>query len=169
MKFCKPLVPAIVLCLVISGGSVNSQAQQHGHPAYLHALSDLRLMRAYLDKLTPSERISDEQVRAIGEIDEAIRLIKEASIDDHKDMRDHMPIDAHITPSNRFRKAREAGGAAKHDLEEEEDNNYARGLKHRALEHVENANHIVDDIIHRVAHEYSSAQKSKIPARSRDF
>jgi hypothetical protein len=153
MKFCKPLVLAIVLCLGITGGSVNAHAQQHAHPAYLHALSDLRLMRAYLDRLTPSERISDEQVRAIQEIDEAIRLIKEASIDDHKDTRDHMPIDAHITPGNRFRKAREAGSAARHDLEEEEDNDFARGLKHRALEHVDNANHIVDNIIHTIAHE----------------
>ena len=153
MKFWKPLVPAIVLCLVITGGSINSHAQQHGHPAYLHALSDLRLMRAYLDKLTPSEKISDEQVRAIQEIDSAIHDIKQASIDDHKDMHDHMPIDAHITPSNRFRKAREAGSAAKHDLEEEEDNEFAQGLKHRALQHVENANHIVDDILRRIGHE----------------
>jgi hypothetical protein len=153
MNLIKPWLLAGALCLASAMGGLPSQAQQYGkHPAYLHALSDLRLMRAYLDKLTPSERISDEQVRAIQEIDEAIRLIKEASIDDHKDMHDHMPVDAHITPSDRFRKAREAGSAAKHDLQEEEDNEYAHGLKHRALEHVENANHIVDNIIQRTSH-----------------
>jgi hypothetical protein len=153
MNLLKPWLLAGVLCLASALGCLPAQAQQYGkHPAYLHALSDLRLMRAYLDKLTPSEKISDEQVRAIQEIDEAIRLIKEASIDDHKDMHDHMPVDAHITPSNRFRKAREAGGAAKHDLDEEEDNEYAHGLKHRALEHVDNANHIVDHIIQRIDH-----------------
>jgi hypothetical protein len=153
MNLFKPWLLAGALCLASALGGLPAQAQQYGkHPAYLHALSDLRLMRAYLDKLTPSEKISDEQVRAIQEIDEAIRLIKEASIDDHKNTQDHMPVDAHITPSSRFRKAREAGSAAKHDLEEEEDNEYAHGLKHRALEHVDNANHIVDNIIQRTSH-----------------
>jgi hypothetical protein len=153
MNLNKPWLLAGALCLAFVMGGLPAQAQAYGkHPAYIHALSDLRLMRAYLDKLTPSEKISDEQVRAIQEIDSAIHDIKQASIDDHKDMHDHMPIDAHITPSNRFRKAREAGSAAKHDLEEEEDNEFAQGLKHRALEHVENANRIVDSILHRIDH-----------------
>ena len=143
----KPLFIALALSLTFAAASTPSQAQEH--PAYLHALSDLRLMRAYLDRLTPSDRVDDESMHAIQEIDAAIREIKEASIDDHKDLRDHVPIDAHITPSNRFRKAREAGNAAWHDLDREEDNGFARGLKHRAMDHVEAANHIVDHILHR--------------------
>jgi hypothetical protein len=150
MKACKPLFLAFALCLTFVIGTVPSQAQGFGnHPAYLHALSDLRLMRAYLDRLTPSERVDDESAHAIDEIDAAIREIKEASIDDHKNLRDHMPIDARITPSNRFHRAREAGNAAWHDLDREEDNDFARGLKHRAMDHVEKANHIVDHIVHR--------------------
>lgn len=128
-----------------------SQAQP-AHPAYLHALSDLRLMRAYLDRLTPSERIDEESQHAIAEIDAAIQEIKEAAIDDRKDLRDHAPIDARIQPTERFRQAREAGTQAWHDLDREEDNNFARGLKHRALAHVEEANHTVDKIIKRVEH-----------------
>ena len=154
MKLGKSLSFAIALCLMLAMGSVKSEAQEYGHhPAYLHALSDLRLMRAYLDRPTPNDRIDDDSTRAIGEIDAAIQAIKEASIDDHKDLRDHMPIDARVTPVERYRKAREAGNAAWHDVDQEEDNGYARDLKHRALDHIEAANHIVDHIIHRYEHE----------------
>lgn len=150
MRLCKPFFLAVSLGFTAAIGSVPSHAQEYGrHPAYIHALSDLRLMRAYLDRLTPSEHVDDEQMQAIREVDEAIRVIKEASIDDRKDLRDHMPIDAQIRPADRFRKAREAGGAAFHDVNEEEDNGYARGLKHRALDHIARANEIVDHIMHR--------------------
>lgn len=153
MKACRFVFLAVALCFTFAIGSVPSHAQEYGrHPAYIHALSDLRLMRAYLDRLTPNEHIDDEQMAAIREIDEAIRLIKEASIDDRKDLRDHMPIDAQIRPADRFRKAREAGGAAFHDVNEEEDNGFARGLKHRALDHIGRANQIVEHIMHRYEH-----------------
>jgi hypothetical protein len=151
MKLSKTLILAVAFVAMLVIGTVPSHAQEPGrHPAYLHALSDLRLMRAYLDRLTPNERIDEESQHAIDEIDAAIREIKEASIDDGKDLRAHPPIDAHITPSNRFRKAREAGNAAWADINREEDNGYARGLKHRALKHIEEANHTVDHIIRRI-------------------
>lgn len=151
MKVSKTLlvVPALLAAFAI--GSTSAHAQEPGrHPAYLHALSDLRLMRAYLDRLSPSEHIDAESQQAIEEIDAAIREIKEASIDDGKDLYAHPPIDARISPSNRFRKAREAGTAAWDDVNHEEDNGYARGLEHRAMDHIEKANHIVDHIIRRI-------------------
>jgi hypothetical protein len=151
MKFSKPMIAAIALFATFAVGTLPSQAQAYGaHPAYLHALSDLRLMRAYLDRLTPNERVDDESVQAIAEIDAAINEIKIASIDDGKDLWDHVPIDAHIAPTDRFHKAREAGNAAFADINREEDNDYARGLKHRALDHIARANQIVDHIIQRV-------------------
>jgi hypothetical protein len=150
MKFSKTQIFAVLVATVMTFGAMPSHAQEPGrHPAYLHALSDLRLMRAYLDRLTPSERIDAESQRAIDEIDAAIHEIKLASIDDGKDLRDHLPVDARITPSNRFRKAREAGNAAWADVNHAEDNDFARGLKHRAMDHIESANHIVDHIVHR--------------------
>jgi hypothetical protein len=150
MKFGKTLIFGAIAAAIFAIGTMPSNAQVPGrHPAYMHALSDLRLMRAYLDKLTPNERIDDESQHAIDEIDAAIREIKEAAIEDGKDLRDHPPIDAGITPSNRFRKAREAGTAAWDDLNREEDNGFAHGLKHHAMDHIEKANHIVDHILHR--------------------
>ena len=145
----KTLALAALAVVPLLFGAQPSQAQGE-HPAYLHALSDLRLMRAYLDKLTPSERRDDESAHASAEIDAAIREIKEASIDDRKDLRDHAPVDARIQPTDRFHKAREAGTAAWNDVNREEDDKYARGLKHRALQHIEEANHTVDKIIRRI-------------------
>ncbi len=142
---------ALVLAATLVASGTPAQAQGT-HPAYLHALSDLRLMRAYLDKLTPNEVIDDESANAIREIDQAIQLIREAAIDDGKNIHDHMPIDARITPADRFRRAREAGNAAWHDIDQEEDNSYARGLKHRAMDRIEAANHIVDHIQRRFNH-----------------
>jgi hypothetical protein len=149
MKVLKSMLVALALIAPIVISSTSAHAQER-HPAYLHALSDLRLMRSYLDRLTPSEHIDEESQQAIAEIDAAIREIKQASIDDGKNIHDHAPIDAHITPANRFRHAREAGNAAWHDLDREEDNGFNHGLKHRAMDHIEKANHIVDHIIKRV-------------------
>jgi hypothetical protein len=149
MKYMKFSLVAALFAAFFAMSAAPAQAQG-AHPGYLHALSDLRLMRAYLDRLTPSEVVDAESQSAIDEIDAAIREVKAAAIDDGKDLRFHPPIDAHITPTGRFHKAREAGNAAWHDLDQEEDNEFARGLKHRALDHIERANHIVDHIIHRV-------------------
>lgn len=150
MKSIQPILLVLALIVPVTL-AVPAKAQgPDRHPEYLHALSDLRLMRAYLDKLTPSERIDDESMRAIDEIDAAIRAIKAAAIDDGKDIHEHMPIDAHIRPTDRFHKAREAGNAALADISHSEDDRFAGGLKHKAAEHIEHANQIVDHIIHRI-------------------
>jgi len=132
------------------GSGIAAHAQEH--PQYLHALSDLRLMRSYLDKQTPDEHMDDEANSAIREIDAAIEQIKGASIDDHKDLHNEMPVDAKLTYSDRFRKARESGDAAWHDVDQAEDNGSVKGLKHRALDHIEKANHIVDHMMKRYQH-----------------
>ena len=42
------------------------------HPAYLHALTDLRHARAHLERMTPNARVDADEQRAIEEIDAAI-------------------------------------------------------------------------------------------------
>src|SRR5262249_39006582 len=76
--------------------------------------------------------------------DEAIRDIKEASIDDGKDLRDHPPIDAALDWPGRLRRSIELLRKARADVNEEEDNNFARGLKRRAVEHIDNAIRFVE-------------------------
>ncbi len=93
--------------------------------------------------------MNDDTNSAIREIDADIEQIKAASIDDNKDFHDEMPVDAKLTYTDRFRKARESGDAAWHDVDQAEDNGSVKGLKHRALDHIEKANHIVDQMMNR--------------------
>jgi hypothetical protein len=126
------------------------QAEAQKHPSYLHALSDLRLARAYIDRLTPSERLDDDQNAAIHEIEEALSQIKAASIDDGKNINEHMQIDAHIQPHSRFQKAREALAAAEHDVSQEEDDPHTQGLQSRIMDHIHKASQHVKRIQERL-------------------
>jgi len=108
-------------------------------------LSDLRDARAHLDRLTSSDRLDAEEEHAIREIDAAINEIKYASIDDGKDL--HPPIDVHLGKKGRYHKALELLDRTHHDISEREDDQFAHGLRHRALEHIDAAHSIVDRLI----------------------
>ena len=109
------------------------------HPAYLHALSDLRAARAHIERATGNMRRNWDERVAIKEIDAAIREIKEASIDDGKNLNDHPPVDARMDYPGRLRRALELLRRAEKDCMEEEDNGFARGLRARALGHIREA------------------------------
>jgi hypothetical protein len=108
------------------------------HPAYLHALTDLRHARGFLAKPAGAMVKWDEK-RAIHELDEAIREIKEASIDDGKNLEDHPPIDAALVWGDRLHKSLELVESARRDVNEKEDNAFARGLEGRAIGHIDGA------------------------------
>jgi hypothetical protein len=114
------------------------------HPAYLHALSDLRAARAYLSEGWGWDAVRREDEHAIEEIDAAIREIKHAAIDNGKDVRDHQPIDTHMGWHDRFARANELLARAHRDLEHAEDVPQARGLRDRAILHIDEAHRTVD-------------------------
>src|SRR5450755_3981656 len=108
------------------------------HPAYLHALTDLRHARALLERPAKPDVKWDENA-AIREIDAAINEIKQAAIDDGKPLNDHPPIDAHVNHRDRLRQAQQLLHKAAGDIDEKEDNNWAKGLRARANLHIHNA------------------------------
>jgi hypothetical protein len=120
-----------------------SQASAADHPGYLHALSDLRAARFLLQRETPGPR----DAYAISEIDSAIHEIKIASIDDGKNLDDHPAPDPTWDGVGRFHHALEYINRAHHDIEQDEDNVFARGLQARALHHIDRARHFVKEII----------------------
>ena len=124
---------ALLGILAISPRAVSAQQVPGPHPAYLHALSDLRLARAYLDQIAWPPVQRDEE-HAIREIDAAIHEIKMASIDDGKNLEDHPPIDVRMRP----------------DTARAEDVPQARGMRDRAVHHIDQAHGTVDDAIRRV-------------------
>jgi len=137
------------LLLVVPG--ILSAAPPAGadHPAYLHALTDLRHARAHLERPDGGE-LREQEKKAIHEIDEAINEIKKASLDDGKDLNDHPPVDAHMPWAGRLHRALELLDKAHHDVSEEEDNAFAQGLQERALLHIDKAHHHVEEAIHLV-------------------
>jgi hypothetical protein len=99
--------------VLAAAAPVASQAQVPGpHPAYLHALSDLRAARHYLADGWAWGPVRHDDDMAIHEIDKAIDEIKHASIDDGKGLNDPFPIDRSLSPHDRFRKANELLAAA---------------------------------------------------------
>ena len=126
-------------CVTVQPGSPPPPRENH-HPAYLHALADLRHSRAHRERpaAVSMQTAWDENV-AIREIDAAMHEIREASIDDGKGLNDHPPVDAHLDWPGRLHRSLELLRAARHDCEQEEDNGFARGLRNRAIQHIDAA------------------------------
>ena len=142
----KARLMVLTVGLMALGAPLMVQAQEvrGPHPAYLHALSDLRAARHYLNDgwaWAPVRREDDEAIR---EIDAAIGEIKRASIDDGKGLNDPFRIDTRLSPHDRFRKANELLWSAHNDLSKAEDVPESRGLRDRAIGHVDHAHQIVD-------------------------
>jgi hypothetical protein len=116
------------------------------HPAYLHALSDLRTARSLLERPARPDVKWDEN-RAIREIDAAINEIKKASIDDGKPLNDHPPIDTNIQHRDRLRNAMNLLHGAADDIEKREDNAWAQGLRARAIGHIRGAERAVREAV----------------------
>jgi len=141
-----------LLLFVVAVCAVQGFADEPGrHPAYLHALSDLRHARAHLESLAATHHMDKEEEHAINEIDKAIDEIKHAAIDDGKNLNDHPPVDAGLDRTGRFRRAQELLDKAHNDIAREEDDSSVRGLRDRALHHIDEAHHIVDKLIGQAA------------------
>jgi hypothetical protein len=106
------------------------------HPAYLHALSDLRSARWMLEHRPGGAAVSGQEDLAIAEIDKAIGEIKHAAIDDGKDINDHKAVDVPGDNPGRLHKALELLHQAHSDVSREEDDPMTQGLRDRALGHI---------------------------------
>jgi hypothetical protein len=137
----------VLVCFLAMFATLTFADDPGRHPAYLHALTDLRHARAHLDRLSPSDKIDDEEQHAIDEIDKAIGEIKRASIDDGKNLNDHPPVDAHLGHKGRYHRALELLDKAHNDIAREEDDPAVHGLRDRAPHHIDEAHHIVDRLL----------------------
>jgi len=109
------------------------------HPAYLHALSDLRAARWLIEHRPGDWAQTSDEVEAVQQIDAAINEIKKASIDDGKNLGDHPPVDERPDHAGRIHEAIEILKKSRADLAREEDNGYAQGLRDRAIGHIDGA------------------------------
>jgi tetratricopeptide (TPR) repeat protein len=142
----KLLYVASLVLFFTSAYSSARPAPGPDHPAYLHALADLRDARAHLQRPDGGE-LRDQEKKAVHEIDDAINEIKKASIDDGKDLNDHPPIDANLDWRGRLHKSLELVNKAHNDVAREEDNAFAQGLQQRALDHIDKAHRHIEEAI----------------------
>jgi len=140
------LLPFFALVFAIPAALFAIPAPPADHPAYLHALSDLRHARAHLHLPSSGSRMEHEE-EAIREIDEAINEIKKASIDDGKDLNDHPPVDSKLDRPGRLHRALELVDKAHRDVSEEEDNRFAQGLQKRAILHIDRAHNYIKEAL----------------------
>jgi hypothetical protein len=141
--------PALLFAFVLALVCGNAGAQGK-HPAYLHALTDLRHARAHLQR-PDGGALREEEKEAIHQIDEAINEIRRASIDDGKDLDDHPPVDAGMDRTGRLHRAKELLEKSRQDISHEEDNGFAQALQQRAFGHIDRAIHEVNEAIRIVA------------------
>jgi len=146
-KLAIAVLGAVLFAPVYNVATASPAPAGREHPAYLHALSDLRDARAHLERPDGGERREQER-KAIEEIDAAIFEIKRASIDDGKNINDHVPVDAHLDWPGRLHRAVELLDKAHSDVAREEDNRFADGLQARALEHIDRAHHHAEEAMH---------------------
>jgi len=113
--------------------------QPERHPAYLHALTDLRAARWLIEHRPGDWAQTADEGESVRQIDAAINDIKKAAFDDGKNINDHPPLDEHPDHRGRIHEALQLMNKARADIAREEDNAFANGLRNRAIEHIDGA------------------------------
>jgi len=118
------------------------------HPAYLHSISYLRAARWLIEHRPGNWHRTEDEAAAVRQIDEAIHDMKEASIDDGKNLADHPPVDERADQPGRLHEAIDYLRKARADVSREEDNAYANGLRARSIGHIDGAIRSVKHAVH---------------------
>jgi hypothetical protein len=117
------------------------------HPAYLHALSNPRAARWLIEHRPGNWQQTEDEVAAVKRIDAAIAEIKKAAIEDGKNLEDHPGVEDRHDHGGRLHLALDSLRKAHEDVNKEEDNGFAQGLKRRALDHIDGAKGAVERAI----------------------
>jgi len=146
--------PKLLIALLLAAAApVAALADMPGqHPYYLHALSDLRAARWLIEHRPGNAQVSGDEDVAIARIDETINEIKQAAIDDGKDIHDHPPVDGKLDNGGRLHRAEDLLKKVHSDIAREEDDPMTRGLRDRAVHHL-------DDAIRATHHAIQAASK----------
>ena len=151
MKLTSRLLAALVaapLVLAATGCVVAPPPPPPQHPAYLHALSDLRDARWNLEHRPGDAAVSAQEDVAIVEVDRAIADARTAAMEDGKSVWQHPPEDAKIDRRGRLHHADELLHKARKDVAEGESNGAAVELRNRVINHIDAAIQATQRAIH---------------------
>jgi hypothetical protein len=111
------------------------------HPAYLHAMSDLRQaywLVAHRDSMDPVAKVEEQQAK--GAIRAAYQNLKDAAIVDDKNIDDQPPPEMDFSDhGGRLHRAMDLLRDAHNAVDKGEDDPAARGFKQRALSAIDHA------------------------------
>ncbi len=137
------ILPAALLSLLAVNVS-SARADYPGrHPAYLHALSDLRSAHWMLEHRPGDAAVSGQEDVALQQIADAHNDIRKAGIDDGKDIKDHPAVDLPPDHAGRLHRALDLLKKAHEDVKKEEDDPKAVGLRDRSLHRIDDADKAV--------------------------
>jgi hypothetical protein len=145
MRSLKPLILAAsgLLTLLLFVPATPAKAQM---PAYLHALSDLRTARAYLQMDTRHEG-EHARARAIDEISRAIDDIKVAARDDGKNPWHTPAPQSGGNPGWPVHSAVKLLREARGDVDHGHDLPENHGLRERSVDHIDHALHELEPFL----------------------
>ena len=144
-----------LLPLVLAASPFAAIADEAGHhPAYLHALSDLRTARSLIEARGGDARMGGEEHAAVAHLDEAITEVTAAATHDGKNVGMKEPTDEKIDRAGKLHRAEDLMSAARKDLLEREDDPTTRAMRDHAVAHLDDAlkathNAIVDFQTHK--------------------
>lgn len=121
----------------------------HRHPGYLHAMSNLRMAYWLLEHRDPRDpEIARDERYTMGDIRNAYQELKSASIIDDKDIDDQPPAQTSFYDhKGRLYHALDLLREARSDISREESDPEARGLRNKAIMHIDyGINHLKDAI-----------------------
>ena len=155
MKFSSRLLAALVAApfvLAVTGCVVAPPPPPPAphHPAYLHALTDLRDARWNLEHRPGDAAVSTQEDVAIVETDRAIAEAKTAAMEDGKNIANHPPEDARIDRRGRLHRAAELLRKARNDVAQGESNPQTVELRNRVIGHIDIAIQATDRAIRDV-------------------
>ena len=149
-KLSTTVLATLALAASFTALSANAADLPGRHPAYLHALTDLRDARWNLEHRPGDTAVSSQEDVAIVETDRAIQEAKVAAAEDGKNLADHPHEDANINRAGRLHHALELLQKAKNDVAREEDNPETRELRNRIVQHtdlaIEATRHAIHDV-----------------------
>jgi len=123
------MVLAAAVAVVLAGCVSAPQS----HPAYLHALENLRSAR-WMVEHRPGDLVrSVYEVDAVRQIDWAMYEIRKAAIDDGKNVNWHPVVDDRTDHIGRLHEALRYLQEAHSEVARDEDNFFATGLRNRAI------------------------------------
>ncbi len=120
------------------------------HPAYAHALADLREARWQLAHRPGDVAVSTNEAQALDEIDRAIDEAKHAAWTDGKDLENHVSPDVNTDERGRLHATVDLLHQAESDVNRQEDNRSARDDRERVLHHIDAAMDATERAIHDV-------------------